>query len=146
MELLLWRHADAENGIPDMARQLTARGRTQAAAAAQWLSARLRGRYRLLVSPAVRAQQTAAALGALIETDPRIDVGADAIRVLEAAGWGAASETVIVVSHQPTLGQVCALLMQGEESDWAVRKSAIWWFSGGPGAVELKAVYDPDLG
>ena len=31
MDLILWRHADAEDGADDLARQLTAKGRKQAA-------------------------------------------------------------------------------------------------------------------
>jgi phosphohistidine phosphatase len=145
MELLLWRHADAEDGHPDSARELTRKGRAQAAAAARWLAPRLPGKYRLLVSPAVRAQQTAQSLGGSMETEPRIDVGRRALHVLEAAGWGEGSGTVIVVGHQPTLGQVAALLLRGKEDDWPVRKSAIWWFRERAGSVELRAVFDPDL-
>ena len=63
MELILWRHADAEDGADDMARRLTPAGEEQAAAMAQWLRAHLPAQYTLLASPAVRAQQTAAALG-----------------------------------------------------------------------------------
>src|SRR4051812_50073849 len=68
MELILWRHADAEDGADDMARRLTAQGDRQAAAMAAWLRGHLPGSYTLLASPAVRAQQTAAALGAPVAT------------------------------------------------------------------------------
>ena len=61
MDLILWRHADAEDGADDMARRLTPRGEKQAAAMAEWLRARLPRNYTVLASPAVRAQQTAAA-------------------------------------------------------------------------------------
>ena len=37
MNLLLWRHAEAQDGDPDLARELTARGRKQAEKMAHWL-------------------------------------------------------------------------------------------------------------
>src|SRR5260221_473787 len=76
MELILWRHADAEDGADDMARRLTPQGERQAAAVAQWLQAHLPERYTVVASPAVRAQQTAAALGATIVTDETLAPGA----------------------------------------------------------------------
>ncbi len=146
MELLLWRHADAEQGSPDAGRRLTGRGREQAAAAARWLVERLPKNYRVLASPAVRAQQTAEALDdARIETEPRVGVGASAAELLKAAGWGRDSGTVIVVGHQPTLGQAASLILSGADSEWQIKKSAVWWFSQREGVVRLRAVFDPKL-
>ncbi len=146
MELLLWRHADAEQGHPDSARRLTTRGIEQAAATARWLAERLPKNYRLIASPATRAQQTAEALGKeRIETEPRVGVGASAADILKAAGWGRDSGTVIVVGHQPTLGQAAALILSGDPADWQVKKSAVWWFSERAGEVRLRAVFDPKL-
>ena len=62
MELILWRHAEAVDGIPDMARNLTARGKKQAEEMGKWLRARLPAQTRILVSPARRTLQTAEAL------------------------------------------------------------------------------------
>ena len=78
MDLILWRHAEAEDGVPDGERALTKKGRKQAAALAAWLNERLPKRPRILVSPAVRAQQTAAALGQAFTTAREIGVGASA--------------------------------------------------------------------
>jgi phosphohistidine phosphatase len=56
---------------------------------------------------------------------------------------------VILVGHQPTLGQLAARLLAGESSDWNIKKGALWWFSSRVrhGNVEtlLKAVISPDL-
>ena len=62
MDLILWRHAEAEPGEPDLARELTPRGVKQARRVAKWLEPRLPDACRILVSPAARAQQTALAL------------------------------------------------------------------------------------
>lgn len=149
MDLLLWRHAEAADGAPDGARELTARGRKQARAVARWLAKRLPGDCRVLVSPAARAQQTAAALDLPVTTDSRIDVGASAHDVLAAAGWPEGGGTVLVVGHQPTLGQAAALALTGTASAWSVKKGALWWLRrrerGGERECVLRAVIGPDL-
>src|SRR5512134_3146282 len=129
MELILWRHAEAEDGSPDHARALTEKGRKQAEHMAQFLSTRLPPHTRILVSPAVRAQQTAAALTDQFITAPNIDVGSSPQRALSTAGWPTAGGTVLLVGHQPWLGEVAALLMTGEADCWSIKKGAVWWFS-----------------
>ncbi len=129
MDLILWRHADAEDGFPDKGRKLTAKGVKQAERMAEWLNGRLPEDTRILVSPAVRAQQTAKALGKPFFTEPAVDTGADVTAVLQAAGWPEAKGAVLVVGHQPTLGRVAAFLLAGAEADWSIKKSGVWWFS-----------------
>lgn len=147
MELILWRHAEAENGAPDTERALTKRGRRQAKAVALWLAERLPKRCAILVSPAVRAQQTAAALGRKFVTAPEIDVGARAREVLARAGWPDGRRPVLVVGHQPTLGRVAARVLSGVEAEWSIRKGALVWIErrDRDGAVILRAAIDPDL-
>ena len=61
------------------------------------------------------------------------------------AGWPDAGRNVLVVGHQPTLGEVAARLL-GASGGLAVRKGAIWWFAArSRHEVVLKAVLDPDL-
>ena len=62
MDLILWRHADAEEGRDDHARRLTPKGIKHAERMAAWLDEHLPKNARLIVSPAVRAQQTAKCL------------------------------------------------------------------------------------
>ena len=149
MELILWRHAEAEDGVPDGERALTKKGRKQAVALAAWLKPHLPRQARILVSPATRAQQTAAALELPFVTTREIGVGAGTGDLLEAAGWPDAGGTVLVVGHQPTLGRVAAVLLGGAEADWSIKKGAVWWFTrrvrDGNGQVVLRAVIGPDL-
>ena len=49
MELILWRHADAEDGLPDLSRRLTPRGIKQAERMAAWLLQRLPGKFHVIV-------------------------------------------------------------------------------------------------
>lgn len=149
MELLLWRHAEAEDGFPDASRQLTEKGRKQARQVARWLQPRLPRKIRILVSPATRTQQTAKALDLPFETVEAIGPGADARDILRAAGWPDAAHPLLVVGHQPTLGETAALVLTGEALPWPIKKGALWWLEsrardGASGAV-LRAVVGPDL-
>lgn len=146
MELILWRHADAENGYPDEARQLTAKGQTQAKRIAAWLNARLPKDTLILVSPAVRAQQTAKALQRKFTTCAEIGTGAEAAAVFEAAHWPRAAYPTLVVGHQPTLGQAVSLLLTGAAGELSVKKGAVYWLSGRePGACSILAVITPSM-
>jgi phosphohistidine phosphatase len=149
MDLILWRHADAEDGTPDLARSLTPKGRRQAKDIAHWLASHLPKATHIIVSPAVRAQQTADALDAKFEIAHAIAPGASAADVLEAAGWPQRKGAVLVVGHQPTLGLVASMLIAGKPMPWSIRKGAIWWLRrkahGEHGQVVLHAVMSPDL-
>jgi phosphohistidine phosphatase len=149
MDLILWRHADAEAGTPDLSRRLTPKGQKQAARMARWLERRLPETARILVSPAARAQQTAAALTRKFETVDEVGPGVSAAAILNAAGWPDAADTVVVVGHQPALGEVAALLLSGSEAYWSMRKGAVWWLTsrdrGAGAAVTLRAVIGPEF-
>ncbi len=149
MDLILWRHAEAEEGAPDLERALTGRGRKQAARMADWLTPRLPPDIRILASPALRTRQTAQALGREIEIDPALAPGATADAVLAAAGWPDAAYPVLVVGHQPTLGQVALRLLAGLDGDLPVKKGGMWWFQSrerdGRLQVVLRAVAGPDF-
>ena len=149
MDLVLWRHAEAEPGVPDMERALTRKGHKQARKMGLWLATQLPEGCKILVSPALRALQTAEGLGRKFKIDAELAPEAQALDVLNAAGWPASKEAVLVIGHQPTLGQVAALLMTGEEQDWDLRKGCAWWFSqrdpGDTSSIYLKAVMGPEL-
>ena len=145
MELILWRHAEAEvrkPRQPDLERELTGKGRKQARKVADWLRDRLRGHYELLVSPAARTRQTALALSEAFEISEDLSTDATARRMLKATGWPARQGTLIVVGHRPGLNRLASLLMTGRESEWEMKKGSIWWFqSRGEGeAAFLRAV------
>jgi phosphohistidine phosphatase len=147
MDLILWRHAEAEEGGPDLARALTGKGRKQAARVAEWLQQRLPAKFTLLASPAVRAQQTAEALGVKIKTVERLAPGAAVADILAAAGWPDHKGAVLVVGHQPDLGNAVAHLMAGVEGDWSLKKGALVWMASRDKEpqVVLRAAISPDL-
>jgi len=145
MDLILWRHAEAEAGSPDSARKLTGRGQEEARRIAAWLKPRLPGNCKVLVSPAARAQQTALALGVPFLTSPAVGTDAAAADVIAAVDWPADPGVKLVVGHQPTLGRVAALLLSGAEADWEFGKGALWWLVRADGKIALRTAVDPDL-
>ena len=100
-----------------------------------------------------RQMAEAAMRGASTENDVRVRLlhaaAAQAEDVLQAANWPNAREPVLVVGHQPTLGQVAAVLLSGQPQDWEMKKANAWWLvQRDPGDVfslYLKAVMAPDL-
>jgi phosphohistidine phosphatase len=149
MELILWRHADAEDpgAQGDSARRLTRKGEKQAERMARWLRPQLSGSWRVISSPAVRALETVAPLDMPYEVSESVSTAAGPDQVLEEAGWPDGGQ-VLVVGHQPTLGQVAATLLGGQSGEVSVRKGAILWFSTRSREARdetvLKAVLDPD--
>jgi len=134
MDLILWRHAearDARDGEDDLVRPLTPRGEKQAHRMADWLNRFLPESTRILVSPSLRTRRTADALGRKYRTVESLAPGASHAQALSAARWPESREPVLLVGHQPTLGQLAAYLMGGaatlEGPAWAIRKGAIWW-------------------
>jgi len=130
MDLILWRHAEAEeatDGCDDLARVLTARGEKQAARMAAWLDRQLPEGLRVLASPARRTEQTANALGRRFKIRAELLPGGSAEDLLELAQWPRAKGTVLVVGHQPVLGQTIAQLLELKAPECAVRKGSVWW-------------------
>ncbi len=131
MDLLLWRHAEAYDATPehpdDMLRALTPRGIKQAQRMAKWLDQHLPEGTRILCSPALRCESTAAALGRKYKLCPELRPEGDPQALLALAQWPDARTPVLVVGHQPTLGQVAAQLLEAPAHTLSVRKGALWW-------------------
>jgi phosphohistidine phosphatase len=149
MELILWRHADAEEGERDLERKLTGKGRKQAARVAQWLHRRLPSKFTVICSPARRARETADALEVRYKIVERLAPGAQVGHLVEAAGWPKHKGMVILVGHQPDFGRAAAALVSGSAADWSVKKGGLWWLNsrlrGGEVQVVVRAVIAPDL-
>jgi phosphohistidine phosphatase len=161
MDLILWRHAEAEElseGIDDPSRGLTPKGERQARRVAEWLNRFVPDRTRVLVSPALRAQQTALALERPFKTVEALGPEGTVDGLLAAVRWPEASSPVLVVGHQPTLGLAAAYLMIGPRlagspqepalRPWSVKKGGVWWLRHRPredrGEVVLVAVRTPE--
>jgi phosphohistidine phosphatase len=149
MDLILWRHAEAEDGMPDLERKLTSKGVRQAEKVAAFLRQHLPRDARILVSPAARTQQTIAALTDHFTLAPTIGPGASADAILQAARWPDAGGTVLVVGHQPTLGEVAARLLGCDDYSLSMKKGALWWLTNrereGEPQVTLRLVISPEF-
>jgi len=143
MDLILWRHAEAlemREVQDDLDRALTSKGERQAQRMAGWLNRQLPASARILVSPARRAQQTAAALDRKFKTMPAIAPDATVEALLHAVRWPDAGEPVLVVGHQPTLGLAGQQVGRGQPLPWTVRKGAVWWLRARERDGELQVV------
>ena len=168
MDLILWRHAEAvdeamEDLDVDLRRPLTPRGEKQARRMGEWLNRFLPDSTRVIVSPALRCQQTAQALGRKFQTREPLGPAGTVTSLLTLARWPQRREPVLVVGHQPTLGLTAATLMGGPRvvatlslepgpqhtPAWAVRKGAVWWLRqrerNGVAEVVLVSVRSPEM-
>ena len=130
MDLILWRHAEAqqpEGDMTDLERALTRRGDKQAARMAAWLDRQLPEGTRILASPAVRTEQTVRALGRKYRLHDELRPGASPEQLLQLAGWPTARSPVLIVGHQPTLGQTVSRVLGMEDPECSVKKGAVWW-------------------
>lgn len=151
MDLILWRHAEAvewREGEPDRDRALTPKGERQAQRMADWLNQRLAETTRVLVSPALRCQQTAQALDRKFKTLEELSPEASGEALLKAARWPDAGAPVLLVGHQPTLGLVASYVLAERPQPWTIKKAAVWWLRNrdreGEMRVVLQAVQSPD--
>lgn len=149
MDLLLWRHAEAEDGVDDLKRRLTLRGEKQARTMAKWIREHQPKDLRIIVSPAVRTQQTAEALKMPFETVRKIGPEACVSELVAASGWPQAGGAVLIVGHQPSLGRLASLLLAGHEAEWTIKKGALWWLTNrvrrGETQTVLRAVIPAEL-
>jgi phosphohistidine phosphatase len=135
MDLILWRHAEAEvaaEGGDDLSRPLTKKGEKQAAKMASWLDSQLPEGTRVLVSPAVRTQQTVAPLDRKFKLRDELVPETSVDDVLALLKWHPETGPqlkgpVLLVGHQPYLGQLVSQLLGMKEETCPVRKGAVWW-------------------
>ncbi len=152
MDLLLWRHAEAHEAQPgqdDLARELTSKGEKQAARMAGWLDRQLPDSARILVSPARRTVQTVQALERKYKLREELKPDATVEQLLKVVQWPDAKGVIVVVGHQPVLGQAIAQLLAIHGSECSVKKGAVWWLRhrqrDGNSQTTLVAVQSPDV-
>lgn len=134
MDLILWRHAEAEDleetdegGGADLSRRLTAKGERQATRMAGWLDRQLPEGVRVYCSPAVRTEQTVIALGRRYKSRDELGPEGSVEGLLTVAQWPAARQATLIVGHQPTLGRTVARLLGLADGECSIRKGAVWW-------------------
>ncbi len=152
VDLILWRHAEAEDwteGCDDLERSLTSRGEKQAARVAAWLDRQLPDGTRIMTSPARRCEQTVLAMGRKYKVKPELAPGRTMAELLDVAGWPSTRGPVLVVGHQPVLGEVIAHLLNISLGSCPVRKAGVWWIRNrerdGHSQTIVLAVQSPDV-
>ncbi len=135
--LFLWRHAEAEvmsqSGL-DADRKLSPKGEQDALKMAAWLAAHLPKDCLILTSPALRCQQTANALNQVnphqqfsIQVVEDLNVESSAHDVLNIIERHRALRYVLMIGHQPYLGEVICQLIDMSPVHCSVKKGAVWW-------------------
>lgn len=156
MDLILWRHAEAEDleecddaGGGDLSRRLTQRGDKQAARMAAWLDRQLPDGVRIWSSPSVRTEQTVLALGRKYRVRDELRPDGSVDDLLQLVQWPDARQPALIVGHQPTLGRVVARLLHLAEPECSIRKGAVWWLrqreKNGQSQTVLLTVQTPEL-
>lgn len=130
MDLILWRHAEAidlpENGN-DLDRHLTPKGERQAARMSAWLDRVLPQGTRIFCSPATRCEQTVLPLGRRYKLREELSPNGHPDEVLDLIQWPSSKGAVLIVGHQPYLGQMVAKLFEMKSSDCSIKKGSVWW-------------------
>lgn len=151
-EIIFWRHAEAHEANPDqndLDRKLTVKGQRQAERVAFWMDRNLPQQCKVFVSEAKRAQQTARCLPRKHKTLAELNPNAQPQDVLAAVGWGSQTEPIVVIGHQPWMGECIHWLLMDAIALMTVRKCAVWWLQSRTGdessAVIVRAVVTPEL-
>lgn len=130
MDLILWRHTEAvdwQEGYDDLDRALTPRGYKQAIRMAEWLDRQLPESTRIFTSPARRCEDTVRRLDRKYKLSKELSPDTDANEILTLLQWPNLKATVLIVGHQPMIGQIVAQSLGMQSSDCAVRKGSVWW-------------------
>ncbi|MEX8497648.1 MAG: histidine phosphatase family protein [Leptothrix ochracea] len=152
LDLIFWRHAEAHDAVEggsDLLRALTPHGEQQAARMAVWLNRHLPADTRILASPARRTEQTVLALDRPFKLHAELAPTASLAQLLTLTQGPNLPSTVLIVGHQPTLGQAIGQLIGAKAGACCVKKGAVWWLRqrqrGGVPQTVLVSVQSPGM-
>jgi phosphohistidine phosphatase len=146
--LLLVRHAQAAAGPVDADRSLTEPGARRAGAIGAWLAEAGLAPDRVLVSPARRAAQTWEQAAPSLEAAPRPVVDArvydNTVEALLAAIQETPADvrTLVVVGHNPSVGELTDVLDDGRGSPAARRDVDAGFRTGGVAVFHLATPFE----
>lgn len=142
MKLAIIRHGEAGHATSDLIRPLTSTGNAQAQQLAKWLQGQRWQQAKLWASPYLRAQQTATViagkLGLSIDTRAAIFPEARPQDIVEELITE--QQDIIFVAHQPLVGYLASLLLQGRAKPQPWQPAECWLLEGevfAAGCMEL---------
>lgn len=158
MQIILWRHGEAEAKETDSDRSLTEKGRQQAQKTARFIDNYFPKKREIWISPLKRSQETASYLnfkGVILEKDfliPSYPLSAIKTHLYQQKP----DTNLIVVGHQPWLGELVSHLVLREPEKHSphfselgpFKKGALWWLvidHRNEYKAYIKAVLPPDL-
>lgn len=130
MDIVLWRHAEAVDGLEggdDLDRALTARGYKQAIRMAEWLDRQLPESTRIFTSPARRCEDTVCRLDRKYKIHKDLLPESNVEDILSSIEWPLVKSTVLLVGHQPMIGKIIAQSLGLSDSVFSVRKGSVCW-------------------
>ena len=153
MDLILWRHAEAEARSArrrDLGARSRRKGERQAERMAEWLNRRLPHRRASSSARRCAASRPRKRSARKFKTVAALAPGSERRRAARGRAAGPMrSEPVLVVGHQPTLGLVARSLLAGTAQPWAVKKARSGGCATGRATktaeVVLHAVQSPDV-
>jgi phosphohistidine phosphatase len=163
MDLLFLRHAEAYD-LPvsemvnadadqwrqaDLSRPLNERGRVQAQSMCRWLNEHASSDLLVLCSPAIRCQETIESLDREHQICPQLAPHQSFTQLCSLIENHSARTPILLVGHQPALGQAIAHLLGSPSPDFSVRKGSLWWlrqrYRLGKFQTVIYCVQSPDL-
>ncbi|NMC00034.1 MAG: histidine phosphatase family protein [Thermoanaerobaculaceae bacterium] len=144
MELILVRHAEAEDGVNDFSRKLTPKGRKEAEKIAKFIKKKIKD-FKVYSSPLVRAKETASFFLKEIEILDELEPDSTPESFLREISKFGEDETLICVGHQPLIGAIAGKIL-GLNYSLKTKKAGIWWFKGSPPKdFELYCAVNPSV-
>lgn len=133
--LMLWRHSESQDVKlvdEDFNRALTKKGQYHALVMASWLKQHLSTETYIISSPSLRAEQTVQALGLPYQLNksllPQATVE-EVLQLVQKTFYQNKTNDILLVGHQPWLGQVAAYFLQINTAELSIKKSAVWWLA-----------------
>lgn len=134
------------HGQSDIDRKLTTKGHKQAKQMAVWLKKYLPKQTFVMSSPALRARETVTYWGGDWHEDSRLSPERAVDPILQLMTQSP-YESLMLVGHQPWIGELAAYHLGMEDAQLSIKKGAVWWLrlpkAGGP--YKLYSVQSPDL-
>ena len=155
MQIILWRHGEAEAADIDFDRSFTAKGKQQAQKTAHFINRYFPKQREIWVSPLKRSKETASYLDSKERIlEQNFLIPSSPAPIIKAHLYRQKSDTnLIIVGHQPWLGElIFSLVLRGIEKNQnkffelgPFKKGALWWLVLDKDGTHIKAVLTPDL-